>query len=64
MKKKKKTIVASRRDESNVHSDSSFAIGRFKGKTFPHMSAKLNAILQRDPLVETRKCSEWSLDEL
>lgn len=37
---------------------------QFKGKTFPHMSAKLNAILQRDPLVETRKCSEWSLDEL
>ena len=37
---------------------------QYRGNDFPHMSAKLNLVLQKDPRISTRKCSSWTVHEL
>ena len=36
----------------------------YRGKNFGHMSEKLNAVLLRDSLINTRKCSDWPAEEI
>ena len=36
----------------------------YRGKTFTHMAETLNSILQRNKLIETKPCNQWTLREI